>query len=556
MIDINHHKLLESEKKLSNMKKLFVIYFVILVSFFVTSCLSKKNQVEFYPIVFRNGERKIGYVNQSGKTTVKPIFDYAELYSEGLAVVGQKTDSGLYYGFADKTGKIAIPCIYVEVTAFSDGIAWVAENGGVPTAIDNKGDKIFDMQQAIHTTCFNEGRASFSVYDTLGNEIWGILDKEGSIIVEPKYENAVDFSEGLAAVHSKDGKWGYIDKTGKQHIAYQFDKARPFINGVAVVRLGDKEGLIDKDGKYVVNPQYEMLSFFGKNYLFFKKDAEWGWCDYKGNVVVNPQFDECYWADNSKNTPVAAVCIDDKWGYVDKTGKITIQPQFDEVYMYNQKGNAPVIFDEKVGFIDKKGKYITNPIYGSESCQYWHFSYSCKSQVFNPKIIANLIDYDKMKWLLNSNFSDIILHYDLSELSFDKYSEVQEIWPESKMTDDFKMRLYVNGSPYVKEKSGYYYTWYERVFRPYSTQTKGITYAFKLQNPAVQVKDNILKNIDEKLCKYGFSFDESKNTYTKDDVIAEVSYYNNVVTVVFCKKSDVDMIYRYRGEARYKIARF
>ena len=67
------------------------------------------------------------------------------------------------------------------------------------------------------------------------------------------------------------------------------------------------------------------------------------------------------------------------------------------------------------------------------------------------------------------------------------------------MTDDFKMRLYVNGSPYVKEKSGYYYTWYERVFRPYSTQTKGITYAFKLQNPAVQVKDNILKNIDEKI---------------------------------------------------------
>ena len=48
-------------------------------------------------------------------------------------------------------------------------------------------------------------------------------------------------------------RWGYIDKTGKIVINPQFDEAGTFSDGLAVVRLGDKFGYIDTSGKIAVS---------------------------------------------------------------------------------------------------------------------------------------------------------------------------------------------------------------------------------------------------------------------------------------------------------------
>jgi hypothetical protein len=55
----------------------------------------------------------------------------------------------------------------------------------------------------------------------------------------------------------QDGKWGYIDKTGKIVINPQFDNAWRFNDGLAKVRFGEKYGFIDKKGKIVINPQFD-----------------------------------------------------------------------------------------------------------------------------------------------------------------------------------------------------------------------------------------------------------------------------------------------------------
>ncbi len=51
-----------------------------------------------------------------------------------------------------------------------------------------------------------------------------------------------------------DGKHGYINRTGKVVIQPQFDEAYPFINGLAYVRIKDKWGYIDRTGKYIWQP--------------------------------------------------------------------------------------------------------------------------------------------------------------------------------------------------------------------------------------------------------------------------------------------------------------
>jgi hypothetical protein len=44
------------------------------------------------------------------------------------------------------------------------------------------------------------------------------------------------------------GKWGYIDRTGKYVVNPQFDSADPFSEGLATVKLGSKWGYVDESG--------------------------------------------------------------------------------------------------------------------------------------------------------------------------------------------------------------------------------------------------------------------------------------------------------------------
>ena len=71
-----------------------------------------------------------------------------------------------------------------------------------------------------------------------------ITETTGKFIINPQFDYADDFSEGLAAVRVGDrntGKWGYIDKKGKFVINPRFDWAFPFSEGLAVVRIGEED---------------------------------------------------------------------------------------------------------------------------------------------------------------------------------------------------------------------------------------------------------------------------------------------------------------------------
>ena len=52
----------------------------------------------------------------------------------------------------------------------------------------------------------------------------------------------------------KDDKWGFIDVTGRLVIEPRFDSAWQFGDGVAKVKVNGKRGYIDKTGKYIWKP--------------------------------------------------------------------------------------------------------------------------------------------------------------------------------------------------------------------------------------------------------------------------------------------------------------
>ena len=141
-------------------------------------------------------------------------------------------------------------------------------------------------------------------------------DKDGNLIVPLIYDEAIAFSEGLAAV-KQNGKWGYLDSTGKVVVPLQFLDALSFHSGLAVVSNGTRYGFIDRSGKIVIPLNYENALSFSEDLAAVNKNGSWGYIDKLGKEVIGFK----YGFGGSFQEGTAKVLKDHKWIVIDKTGK-------------------------------------------------------------------------------------------------------------------------------------------------------------------------------------------------------------------------------------------
>jgi hypothetical protein len=206
----------------------------------------------------------------------------------------------------------------------------------------------------------------------------------GSVVIQPQFESAGPFSEGLAAVQTgktEDGKWGYIDKSGKFVIDPQFDYAEGFSEGLAAVRSGDdksgKWGFIDRSGKYAITPQWDHVSrFTGGLSIVRTGNIVTGTervIDKRGNYISDLEAGVMLPCENGMTLVGINVSWDDRgvnrhFGFVDKYGKYVIDPRFDDAFCFSEGTAAVRIGDAdrgQWGFIDNTGKFVINCQWGS-----------------------------------------------------------------------------------------------------------------------------------------------------------------------------------------------
>ena len=151
-----------------------------------------------------------------------------EGFDENMRIVISNTEGR--YGLASDSGAIILPCKYLKVLHCDGDLYLICDENG----------------------------------------FWGYADKDGNIVIELKYEGALPFSEGLAAVNDGTG-WGFINEQGVTVIAHQFDSVAAlktansedpedsgaYSCGVAVVQKGRYWGVIDADGAILVAAESE-----------------------------------------------------------------------------------------------------------------------------------------------------------------------------------------------------------------------------------------------------------------------------------------------------------
>ena len=154
------------------MKKIFIYTFILIfIPFYIHAVNSKYDISNLTPQQASSG--KWGYLDNNGRFRIKPQFELAMPFQEGLAAISVQKK----FGFIDHNGKPVIRPQFDDARNFCDGLAAVM------------------------------------IYNQKSLKKWGYIDKRGQFIIEAKFDEVADFCNGSAKVTVAD-KTYIIDKSG------------------------------------------------------------------------------------------------------------------------------------------------------------------------------------------------------------------------------------------------------------------------------------------------------------------------------------------------------
>jgi len=372
-----------------------------------------------------------GYIDALGQIRVSPQFDFAAVFSEGRAVVGvghEKTLSMSYlnlrvtgteflFGWIDESGRLLVRTESTLNSPFSEGLAISGHASGstrescsvlrlsadsgstkLVCAPESRVDIIDKMGNVVLQTSFSEAQKFTEKFAPVAAPtgknsqlLWGFIDTSGKVVVDPAFQAAHSFEEGLAAVEVEHKGWGYIDHTGAFTIPAAFHRADDFSEGLAAVEftapkpltgkaaheahaLQKDWGYIDRTGAHAIPPAYVTAQQFyeglaaveiegevvpdnpGAKNPRMTRHSKWGFIDRTGRLVIAGPFEEVLRFSGG----LAPVKQNGLWGFVDTAGAFRIPAQFAGANIF--RGDlASVKLGDKWGFIDRTGKFVVAP---------------------------------------------------------------------------------------------------------------------------------------------------------------------------------------------------
>ncbi len=264
-----------------------------------------------------------GIINKQGELVVPANYQWLEPYSTGVFIGNNsKYSNSGSWGLIDSNENILIPFIFSEIVVFKNkflkvkyhkkyglyndkflelfppkfdiiedfelNLAKINQNGrwglinedGKEVLLPQY-DKIYDYKSGIARVRLNNDDYNF--INIHGNCITSNL-RYGTL-----YSDALDFSNGLAAVKNKESFWGYINTNGEEVIKCQFKNANSFSNDMASVELDHQIHPDDTDWVH--------FDFSGSNY------KDYGYINLNGDIAIRTNYNEL----NSFNDGLAII---------------------------------------------------------------------------------------------------------------------------------------------------------------------------------------------------------------------------------------------------------
>ena len=303
---------------------------------------------------------KFGYRDSRWKFVIEPKFEDAQPFSEGLGLVKQ----GGKFGYIDKSGQWVISPRYLKADAFSDGLAPVVTEAGV-RYIDKSGKEILSLDCA-EARPFRSGLAEVRV-----GKLWGIINKRGQYLHKPQFTDVRRIDSEFISVQTDQLHRGLLNREGEVVVEPKYGYIGAFQkNGLAMIDtesmgLPREFWVIDRKGHLVPGPMLPMdgqdrqkkIAFFPK-----RQGGEWGIVNDAGAFVIAPRF------QNVEMLGVGILGVQEahKWGMVNlENGTLIVEPIYYAIRRFSEglaetQPNPPSFpyNGERIGYIDLKGQLV------------------------------------------------------------------------------------------------------------------------------------------------------------------------------------------------------
>ena len=136
-------------------------------------------------------------------------------------------------------------------------------------------------------TKYDEVMAEDNIYYLKLNEKWGFANKDGEVIIPPRYDWMGNSTEDGIEIFGFSGKMGYVSIIqGVEIVEAKYDSGSDFVGGYAKVKFNEKWGVIDNSGKEVIPLIYDSLTLNVENSrVMVKLDGDEFEIDMNGNRI-------------------------------------------------------------------------------------------------------------------------------------------------------------------------------------------------------------------------------------------------------------------------------
>ena len=344
----------------------------------------------------RMGDRW-GYIDQDGDFAIALGYDSAEPFDGWRA----KVQKNSLYGYIDHNNNQVIACQFDEIGDWTDGKAYAWQNGKVGI-IDDAGAQLLrcaydeikpfndnllllyndnnygfassdDLEELLpcnyswpESRCDTADVVYYSLIEKIGDDRkFGLMDEQGHIVVEPKYDAAFEIDEGNLMRVMLGDKIGYVNLNGQEVIPVEFEGSDKVGNRYILHHNENGYSLADnRTGDILTKEAYDLLEPYNDNLILAKNNGLYGLIDFDGNEALKCDYDQLrseydvihLW----KETPAGG-----RAGLANRsTGKLLVEcDKYTKIESFDRyNGEYAIVYTRShvfpIGLINKHGKEV------------------------------------------------------------------------------------------------------------------------------------------------------------------------------------------------------
>ena len=208
---------------------------------------------------------------------------------------------------------------------------------------------------------------SYNYFVLEKDNLLGVIDRNGNIVIEAKYDNVVIPNPEKNLYICYEGENTRVFNEKQEEILNNYQNIQPvrlqnitsdlmYEKSILTYEQDGKYGLINFEGKQITKPIYESIEGlpYKEGELLVKKDGKYGVINIKGNQLIDIIYDKIsvdgyYTSENTYK--YAGYIVSNttnegyRYGYINYDGKLLLEPEYNEL-------------SRVIGILDNENAYI------------------------------------------------------------------------------------------------------------------------------------------------------------------------------------------------------